>query len=212
MGIVNIHTLQSKLLKAKNQIKKQKELIKELELENNSFPLRLFMMMMDVMQDPKYFHYPDVQSIKVIDPVFNEITEMKLKASDIVCITAVKGTRKKNIYVNEADKSKKDQIKQYIFNNNDHNFNSLCQYLDPLSHSLVVVSKDAIVNVEYFDKSNGSMLTLNKKLSGLEKLKPIALSKALGLDNFIKVKEDYRQHISLQKRLFDYKTRNNIPD
>lgn len=208
--ITKIEKLESQLLRAKKIILKQKKLIQELEEESNNFPLRMWMVLMDVLKDPKLFHYPDLKTIKLIDPTFNEITSLEVKASDIVCITAVNGSRKKNVYLIESIEGKANKVKKYVFNNNDYNFEKLREFLDPLSQSLVVISKSAIVNVKYFDQSNSNAVILNKVLPGMERIKPLSLSRVIGLQNFIRVKEAYRYQLSLQKRLFDYKNQNGL--
>lgn len=208
--IGKIEKLESQLLKAKKIISKQKKIIQELEEESNNFPLRMWMVLMDILNDKKYFHYPDLQTIKLIEPTFNELISLEVKASDIVCITAINKSRKKNFYLIETTEGKAIKVKKYIFNNNDYNFEKLREFLDPLSHSLVVISKSAIVNVRYFDQSNSNTVTLNEVIPGMEGIKPLSLSRVIGLENFIKVKEAYRYQLSLQKRLFDYKNQNGL--
>lgn len=200
----------AELARANAIIRSQKAKIKELEAESDSFPLRLWMLLMDVLQDKNSFHYPDLQTMNLIDSQHNSQVKLDVKASDIICIVSEPKSRKKNIFINQADPNLKNKVKKYVLNNNELNFEKLCLFLDPLSHHLVTVSKSSIVNVIYYEKSNKDLLVLNQKINGMEKEEPIKLSRKIGMKNFIKVKNLYLEQISLQKRLFGYKKVNGI--
>lgn len=203
-------TIEDKFNQTLRIIRLQKQRLRDYENELNSFPMRLWIILMDILQDKKSFHYPDLNDLRVFDEKFEEFVTLSIKADEVVCIQAIPKSRKKRIYIEHILNNKQSEIRTYLLNNNELNFNKLINYLDPLNHHLVIVSKYAIANVKYYDKMKSNKLQLSYSFAFPKEIKFIDLSDKIGFEDFVKVKGLYQYQISLQKRLFDYKNRNSI--
>ena len=210
---------ESKLLKL---IEKQAARIAELEYLNEditqNFHAYVWEALEKVLQDKKEFFYPDWKPLKVIDMQYEENHELQFKAFEIIGIVSynlfrgsnskenskVNDRRNKIIFVNHRLKPAPSRVTVYRLNNNDMNFHALCNYLDPLSHRLVVTSESSIANVAFYKKIKGNKIELIKEIPELTKIKILPLSLKIGKENFIKVQNYYLETYSLQKRIFGY--------
>ena len=161
-----------------------------------------------ILQDKNLFPTINKQSLKVFDPIFKEFLSVDFMADNIVCIIAEPKSRKKHIYTYETEA----KIKHYIINDNEMKFEVLRERLDKLSTHLVIVSKSTIVNVKFYDKEQNKYLVLKPeyKFDAYIEYKPSNISRDIGLENFIKVKEGLENRILLQKRASHYKNENEL--
>jgi hypothetical protein len=193
----------SEIAKLKQKVKQQRAQIKLLKAEISAFPLQMWLVLIDILQDKKSFFYPDLQKLKVKDLQYNNHQEIELKASDIVSVLAEPKSRRKFIYVDLASDGNK-YLRVYVLNNNELNFSKLALFLDPLSHRLVQISKSAIVNVAYYDVAGKEQVILARDFPELAKMRVQKVSPT-GMKEFQIVKNAFNYNISLQKRIGDYK-------
>lgn len=200
----------------KEELRLAKEKIKGLEENEIAFPLRLYLALEEFLDKDKGFYHPDYLDLNVydIDAEINRVISINPK--DLMCIITdtnpnSKGNnrRKKLLFIKNDTTETGNNIKSYLFNNNDFNFEKLRNELDPLSHYLLAVSKSAIVNVKFYDlaKNNELEISLNDEIPDEIKIISISNSKAhrATIENFNKIKETYNYRISLQKKALGYK-------
>jgi hypothetical protein len=199
------------------ELRLARERIKELEENDIAFPLRLYLALKDILDKDKSFHKPDNLELNVYDIGFEINKEISINPKDLICILTptnqnFKGNngRKKILFTKEENKN----IKVYLLNNNSLSFKKLLNQLDPLNHYLVIVSKNTIANVKFYDlvKDNELKINLNGELPDEIKKLSISNSKAHSttVENFNKIKEAYDYRISLQKKVFGYKYAHGI--
>lgn len=189
--------------KAVALIEKLNNYIEVLEQQQMNYALDLWNGMEFILQDKNLFPIINKKSLKVYDPTFDEFQSVEFMADNIVCICAEPKKRKKHIYTYESNTN----IKHYILNDNEMSFENLREELDKLSTHLVVVSKNAIASVKFYDKIKNKLLILkpNYKFDALIKYKPLKISPIIGLENFIKVREGFENRILLHNRAFHYR-------
>jgi len=189
-------------------IEKLRNHIEYLEEQQNNYALDLWNGMEFILQDKKLFPTINKRPLKVYDPSFDEFTTIDFMADNIVCICAEPKKRKKHIYTYVSN----TEIKYYTLNDNEMTFETLRKKLDKLSTHLVVVSKNAIASVKFYDKFKNELLILkpNYKFDALIKYKPKKISPIIGLENFIKVREGFENRILLHKRAFHYRNSSGL--
>ncbi|MFZ4058790.1 MAG: hypothetical protein ACOYKE_11675 [Ferruginibacter sp.] len=173
------------------------------------FPLHLSSALEALLDYDKHFYNPDLKELSVIDKSYGakETRKIKMSPADIICILSKEKSRNKNIYFFERGLN---TIRCFQFNNQEFNFKTLCEYLDPVNNYLVQVSKSAIVNVSFFEPVKKKLLAYNDTAGITEALSTIQISEKeqgdLFLQNFTTVKGSYNRRIMLQKVTLGYKT------
>lgn len=173
------------------------------------FPLHLYSALEALLDYDKQFYNPDLKELSVIDKNYGtkETRKIKMNPADIICILSKEKSRSKNIYLFEKNLK---LIVCFEFNNQEFNFKTLCEYLDPVNNYLTQVAKSAIVNVAFFELVKKRLLAYNDTAGIIESLSTIQISDKeqgdLFLQNFTTVKGSYIRRIMLQKATLGYKT------
>ena len=176
-----------------------------------NFPLQLWNGLEALLDYDRQFYHPDTKEISIVSTGYDSKETVKLKVSpaDIICILSAEKSRKKNIYVAEKDASGKCTVKCYLFNNNKFKFETLCQYLDPLSHYLTQVSRNTIVNVAFFELIKKQLLQYNQPKDKFGIPAAIKISGKKDDDTFIRkfkiILGAHKRRILLQKVALGYK-------
>lgn len=171
------------------------------------FPLHLYSALQIILEPFKGFFEPPSKIFNVYDPEWGENRKIEINSKDVICVTS-KGTgRKKTIYVFEPGIEEKKVIKKYTKQIGGDN---LYQQLDPLSHYLVVVSKDTIVNVAFFTLSNQKTFKTNIT-DPVQKEWPVfkfSTSKRAKeyFEKYKLIQRYYSDFTLLQKRVLGYKS------
>ena len=182
-----------------------------------NFPLQLWIALEALLNSDRQYYHPETKEISIVRTGYDSKETVKLKVSpaDIICILSAEKSRKKNIYIAEKDASGKCAVNCYLFNNNKFNFETLCQYLDSLSHHLTQVTRNTIVNGAFFELIKKQLLQYNqpKDKSGIQSaikfpaLKMMILSsETLKLSRKL-IKEGfcYKKLPLVTKTIWDYK-------
>lgn len=173
------------------------------------FPLHLYSALEALLDYDKQFYNPDLKELSVIDKSYGskETRKIQVSPADIICILSQEKSRNKNVYVFERELN---SIKCFEFNNQKFKFETLCEHLDPVNNYLTHVSKNAIVNVAFFDLVKKRLLKYNGSAGETVGFTTIKISdKEQGqifLQNFTTVKGAYNRRILLQKNTLGYKT------
>jgi hypothetical protein len=171
----------------------------------SDFPLQLYSALHEILEPFKDFFEPPTKKISVVDPEWGENRKLSLNPKNVICIFSDGSGRKKTIYSFDVEDDKK-VIKKY---SKQENLEKLVQEIDSLSQYLVVVSKDAAVNVEHFTLYSSKTLKTSVcdpaskewprfKFSDSKKAKEY-------LQNFKLVKRHHTDLTLLQKKILDYK-------
>lgn len=176
------------------------------------FPLQLWKGMEALLHYDKQFYHPDTKEISGVRTSYDskETVKLKISPADIICVLSTEKSRKKHIYITETSTSGKSRVTCYLFNNNKFKFETLCQYLDPLSHYLAQVSRNGLVNVAFFELIKKQLLKYNQPAdkSGIPSVIKISGKKGddVLIRNFKIIQEAYKRRILLQKAALGYKT------
>jgi hypothetical protein len=185
-----------------------------LESESTISPLALYNALEVVMKHDESFYTPKAKELKVqnIDE-FNE--KIKLIPENIIAIIShpdFQGERRKAIYV--KDETKKGlKINTYFFNSGEYNFTTLREYLDPLNHYLLNVSKKAIINVGCYELSKNNLLKCNIDELKAQPIKEIksSIEKPFNTkSDFQIIKNGIKKRHYLQKFMIGYKNDFNL--
>ncbi|MBN8698707.1 MAG: hypothetical protein J0L54_03785 [Chitinophagales bacterium] len=195
------------------ELRLAKERIKMLEENEIDFSLRLWLALEDILEKDKGFYHPDNLELSVFDNDFEVNRTIAISPKDLICVITdknqdVKGNnrRKKQLFVKDVSVGSDNKVRTYTLNNNALNFKKLCNQLDPLSHFLIVVSKNSIVNVKFYDQIQNYELKVNLTDELPEAVKTIAVSDSkIHRENFTKIKEAYNYRVLLQKKVIGYK-------
>jgi hypothetical protein len=176
------------------------------------FPLQLWNGLEALLDYDRQFYNPDAKEISVVSGGYDSKETIKLKVSpaDVICILSLEKSRKKNVYVEEKGASGKRLVKSYLFNNNKYNFETFCQYLDPCSSYLTRISKNAVVNVAFFDLVKKQLVQYKHPGDKSGILSRIAISGKKDDYNFTRnfemIQEAHTRRILLQKAALGYKS------
>jgi hypothetical protein len=179
---------------------------------NIDFPLQLFNALEALLDFDRKFFNPDSKSISLIVRTDDtkEIIKRKLSPADVICILSHKKSREKKFYVVERSQSGGHLVKSYIFNNQKYNFETLCKYLDPLSHHLTMAARNTIVNVAFYNLVRKNLLQVNINRDSKSEYFQVKMSSKSKEDRFIQefkiLKEAHNRRILLQKAALGYKT------
>lgn len=175
------------------------------------FPLRFWNGLEALLEyDKKYFN-PALKKLSVVrkNSQSKETIKLELSPANIVCIVSEEKSRRKNIYVLEKNSAGKDVINCYLFNSNEYNFESLAEYLDRTNKYLLVVSRNAIANVAFYELNEKHLLHFNRPGLKLNPPSPIKMSAKKEDDLRVKafkiIQEVYKGKILLQKAAIGYK-------
>jgi hypothetical protein len=200
------------MLNCEDELKLAKQRIKELEENEIAFPLRLYLALEEILDKDKGFYHLKNLELNVYDIEFEINKAISIDPKDLICITKplnqnLKGNngRKKMLFI----KDDKNNVKAYLLNNNSFSFNKLQNQLDQFNYYLIIISKNTLANVKFYDIVKGNKLKINLEgeLPGEIKRLSISNSKthSTTIENFNKIKEAYNNRISLQKKVFGYK-------
>lgn len=195
------------------ELRLAKERIKMFEENEIEFSLRLWLALEDILEKDKGFYHPDNLELNVFDNDFEVNRTISINPKDLICVIPdknpdVKGNnrRKKQLFVKDVSVGSDNKVRTYTLNSNDLNFKKLCNQLDPLSHFLIVVSKNSIVNVKFYDQIQHNELKVNLTDELPEAVKTIAISGSKTTrEKFTKIKEAYHYRVLLQKKVIGYK-------
>lgn len=177
-------------------------------LRNIIDQLEIWNMLEALLKHERQFFNPDARELSVVDNSFGTKQNSKISISpaDIICICSANKSRVKEIYVKRQDAEGKMSVVCYLFNNNQYNFETLCQHLDSINHHLVIVSKSAIINVGCYKLNRKKELTPIPSFTRFKIPSVITITSKEHLQNFKKVQEAYTRNILLQKAIIGYKT------
>lgn len=198
------------------ELRLAKERIKELEENEIAFPMRLWLALEEILDKDKGFYHPPELELNVFDNDFEINRTISISPKDLICIVADKNPdskgntrRKKLVFIKSDSADSSNKIRKYTLNNNKLNFQKLCGDLDPLSHFLLVVSKNSLINVKFYElnQNNELKIKLTDELPDTVTTIVISDSKAHSktTENFNRIKEAYNYRIMLQKKVFGYK-------
>jgi hypothetical protein len=157
------------------------------------------------------FFNPLSKEINVVDPLWGENRKLQVTPKNLVCITTNKEGRKKTIYNYEYDEQGERVIKKY---STQQSLESLKKKIDPLSHYLVIISKDSLVNVAYFKIANHKSIITNIEDSINIEWESFQFSNSNKAKEYFAtfqiVKKQYISYTSLQKNLLPYLSASNI--
>jgi len=198
------------------ELRLAKERIKELEENEIAFPLRLWLALEDIFDKDKGFYHPPELELSVFDNDFKINRTISINPKDLICIITDKNPdskgntrRKKLLFVKNNAVGSSNEISKYTLNNNTFNFEKLCSTLDPLTYFLIVVSRNALINVKFYELFQYNELKINLKDKLPDTVKTIFISDSKAhnktTQNFNKIKEAYNYRILLQKKVFGYK-------
>lgn len=185
-------------------LKKENEELK-IDLKNVSDikPLEIWNILENIHLLDKSLQFPQPTTLKM--QTTNGFTEeITLSPQYIIAITNhpdyPKGRRKAlyTIELNQTDK----KVVTYYMNNDIYTFEYLIHKLDPLNHYLLHVSKNAIVNVEFYEIGRNNMLTLNlnSKIKYIEKVQGSKEKPFNVKEDFSKIKDLIHRRFSFQKQ------------
>jgi hypothetical protein len=169
------------------------------------FPLKLNSALEEILEPFKHFFQPPYKKMNVVDPEWGSNKKIELSSRNIICATSQ--GRKKTIYVYQPGLDEKMSIKKYTV---QESLEKLRKKVDPLSHRLVIVSRDALLNVAYFAISSQQILKTSIsdpvkeewpsfKFSASKKAKEY-------FENFVLVQTHYANFTLLQKSILGYKS------
>lgn len=198
------------------ELRLAKERIKELEENEISFPFRLWLALEDILDKDKGFYHPDNLDLSVFDNEFGVNKAISVNPKDLICVITDKDSdskgntrRKKLLYIKNGSADSHNTVRIYTLNNNDLNFEKLCNQLDPLSHFLILVSKSSLVNIRFYNLTQNNQLKINLNDELPDTIKNISISDSKShketVGNFNKIKEAYNYRVLLQKKVFGYK-------
>ena len=182
--------------------------------EESMNPLALYNALEVIMKYDESYYDPIAKILPVQDELgFNK--KLTIIPENIVAIIThpdYPKTRRKAIYIKEETK-KGLKISTYYLNNDEFNFTRLSSYLDPLNHYLLIVSKNAIINVDCYELLKNKELHLlidSPELNTVSKIiaaneKPIYAKK-----HFEVIKKGIRKRLYFQKFMIGYKSDFNI--
>jgi hypothetical protein len=166
-------------------------------------PVVLYAALQGILKHYEGFQFPVPNEIKVKN--LDDYTEkIKLAPENIIAIVPFTKGRKKVIYVMDGLK-----IKPYFLNNAEYPFQKLCNYLDPLNRYLLNVSKDAIVNVTYYEIGKANYLNINiepQKFKNLRRIKYSNEEQFNTRENIQKIKNGIKVRLSLHNFMIGYKS------
>lgn len=196
------------LPQANKIIEEQKVRIKQLEDEEIAFPFRLYLALEAILDHDPIYQLVPPKEINVFDIQFELYRKIKLLPKDIICILSEEDGRKKTIYAYEENLEGERELNKYTFNKAG-GMETWARFFDKLAHRLIKVSKSAIANVAYYEIANDNYLHLNPKMQAIESVQKIRISEKKSIYNtfkndFIKIKEVYRNHILSQKKILAY--------
>lgn len=183
--------------------KENEELILDLKNVCDIKPLEIWNILENIHLLDKSLQFPQPTTLKM--QTANGLTEeITLSPQYIIAITNhpdyPKGRRKAlyTIELNQTDK----KIVTYYMNNDIYTFEYLIHKLDPLNHYLLHVSKNAIVNVEFYEIGRNNMLTLNlnSKIKHIEKIQGSKEKPFNVKEDFSKIKDLVHRRFSFQKQ------------
>lgn len=177
-------------------------------------PLALFNALEVIMKHDESFYEPKAKTLPVQDEDgFNK--KLSIIPENVVAIIThpdFPKSRRKAIYTKEETK-KGIKISTYYLNNDEFNFSKLSTFIDPLNHYLLLVSKNAIINVDYYELKKNKELHLsiaNPNLKAVSKIiasneKPFYTKK-----HFEIIKNGIKKRLYLQKFMIGYKSDFNM--
>lgn len=186
----------------------------DLENQNPVSHLALYNALEVILKYDECFVAPKQKELKVQD-IDRYNKKIKLIPENVVAIISnpdLPKQRNKSIYVKEETK-RGLQIRNYFLNSNDFNFNTLREYLDPLNHYLLNVSKNAIINVDCYEISKKNLLTLNLNELKIDSINTIQASNDKPYNtkiNFPVIKNNIKRKLYLQKFIIGYKNDFNL--
>jgi hypothetical protein len=177
-----------------------------IKLRNTIEPLQIWNDLEGLLEYDRQFYNPDAKEISFVSAgsQFKETIKLKVSPADVICITAEEKGRRKKFFIREHT-AKGEVVKCYLFNNNKYSFDTLCKYLDPIEGYLSVISKSALVNVNFYDLENKANLKYNRKLSPNEVPETIKISASTKINSFKNIKTAFTRRILLQKAAIGYK-------
>ncbi len=135
-----------------------------------------------------------------------EITreEHKFTPYNVLCITSENKDKTKSIYTIEKSAKSSPEIKCFTYNAN-YSMEQLCAKIDRLNQRLVQVSKEAVVNIEYFELRGNIeyVCNLNMPKSAFPK---IMFSKTFGRIAYEKVHKNFKMQLTLPEKLIAYRS------
>ncbi len=183
---------------------------------NSKFPTMLWKALDALLPFDKAFFNPDVKHINLIDKSNDskEIIKLKISPLDIICILSQPKPREKKFYILQKTTSITPVIKSYILNSQKYNFETLCPYLDPLSHHLTRVSRNAIVNVAHYELVKKHLLQCILNNESKSEYFRVKISAKREDTKFIRefkiIKEAHTRRILLQRVALGYKVDNGL--
>lgn len=170
------------------------------------FPLQLYSALQEILEPFKHFFEPASKKISVVDLEWGENRKVVINPKDVICVFSNGNGRKKTIYTFQNAASGVKEIKKY---SKQQKLEDFLHEIDPLSYWLAMISKDSLINVEYFSNSFNRVLKTNIddritkewpvfKFSDSKKAKEY-------FQNFSRIQLHNANLTSLQKKAFDYK-------
>lgn len=179
---------------------------------NSKFPGMFWDALKAFMPFDKAFFYSDAKDINLLDRSSDskEIIKLKISPQDIICILSQPKPREKKFYILQKTAAATPVIKSYILNSQKYNFETLCPYLDPLSHYLTRVSRNSIVNVAYYEPVNKHLLQCTMKENQRKaEYYQVKISAKKEDSRFVRefkiIKDAYTRRIQLQRAALGYK-------
>ena len=181
-----------------------------MEEQEQTFPLKLWQAIEYFSDDnKKYFSSVDLVELNLIKPLNNneEVNvKMKIHPKNIVCIKSETGRARGKIFFIKSEVT--NDIELYRSNKNNLSFEKLILELDRLSHHLVIISRNSIVNVEFYNLIANNLI-LKKDIfdnnSDITKHKFTNTDSSQKLrKDFIIVQDTFKFQSMLQKKLFGY--------
>jgi len=202
-----LKTLNSIVSKIKERLdglkRENEELIKDIKNVSGITPLEIWNILENIHLLDKSLQFPQPTTLKV-QTVSGFTEDITLSPMFVIAITNhpdyPKG-RRKALYTLELNQTNKG-IVTYYMNNDTYTFEYLMRKLDPLNHYLLHVSKNAIVNVEFYEigRNNVLSLNLNSKIENIAKIQG-SKEKPFNLKvDFSKIKDLIHRRFSFQKQ------------
>jgi hypothetical protein len=137
---------------------------------------------------------------------------MKIHPKNIVCIKSQIGNGRGKVFYIKSEIT--NNIEIYRANKNKLSFEKLISELDKLNHHLAVVSKNSIVNVEYYSLIANYLVVNNGFFSNslvIPKHRFSFTPQSQKLKNdFILIQDGFKFQCMLQKKLFGYMSHHGI--
>jgi hypothetical protein len=170
------------------------------------FPLQLYSALQIILEPHKDFFEPSSKKINMVDPEWGENRKIEFNPKDVICIIS-KGTgRKKTIYAYQPGTHGDKSIKKFT---SQQTLEKLRHEIDPLSHYLITVSKDTVVNVGCFKLSTQKILitTITDSVKREWPTFRFTTSKKAKeyQEKFMLAQRYYADFTSLQKTMLGYK-------